>query len=217
MVRTTQSVRLVAWLLILLNLLMAYGCIWIFMRLAPVSGESNARNLRSLASCEEMLTAVAQNDAEAFSAALKSAGNNITEPEETPVLEQLILKEKAAFSGDQTARKEVIGAICSLSQINRAAMENSAKQVSSFGMAGAWSVVFMAIAMLLAELIFKNKLMKGIILPLQEIGEVVRANSKGDHMRRCSGTGFSSDIQHICSDLNDVLDQAMPNPFEEKK
>ena len=207
MVKTTQSVRFAIWLFIGLNLLMAYGCIWVFMRLAPVSGESNARNLRSLASCEEMLSALLREDAAAFARSLENARNNVTEKDETSSLEKIVTYKTAAFSGDKAARDNVLAAIMSLSEINRTAMEKAAREVSRFGMAGAWSVVFMALAMLVLLLLFKRHLLRNVLMPLQEIGEVLDASHKGDKMRRCSGTDLSGDIRHIYNDLNDTLDR----------
>ncbi len=207
MVKTTQSVRFAVWLLISLNLLMAYGSIWIFMRLAPVSGESNARNLRSLASCEKMLTALLKEDAAAFSNSLEEARNNVTEADETSALDMIGKHQTAAFSGDKAAKNTLLEAITQLSEINRSAMETAANKVIRFGTAGAWSAVFMALIMLFLMLIFKHRLMQNVLHPLQEIGDVLDANCKGDKMRRCSGTDLSGDIRHIYNDLNDTLDR----------
>lgn len=207
MVKTTQSVRFAVWLLICLNLLMAYGCIWIFMRIAPVSGESNTRNLRSQAACEEMLTALLHENIGNFELSLKKAGNNVTEAEENAALETISKQKDAAFSGDREARQQVIQALNKLSQINRTAMEDAALKVNRFGAAGSWSVVFMALTMLLLTLIFKRRLMRGVLYPLQEIGNVLESRRNGDLIRRCSGTDLTGDIQRIYNDLNDTLDR----------
>ena len=65
----------------------------------------------------------------------------------------------------------------------------------------------MALIMLFLMLIFKHRLMQNVLHPLQEIGDVLDANCKGDKMRRCSGIDLSGDIRHIYNDLNDTLDR----------
>ena len=49
-----QSVRLGAWLLILLNLLMALGAIWVLMRMTPAIEEILSRNGQSLEMVERL-------------------------------------------------------------------------------------------------------------------------------------------------------------------
>ena len=176
------------------------------MRLSPVSGESNARNLRSLAACEDMLSALLKEDAEAFTRSFKNAENNVTEGEETAALNTISHHSQEAFSGNKAARHQVITALNALSQINRNAMETAAAKVSRFGAAGAWSVVFMALTMLLLTLIFKHRLMRNVLFPLQEIDQVLECRRNGDLIRRCSGTDLTGDIKRIYNNLNDTLD-----------
>src|SRR5574344_369041 len=91
--KTGHSVRMAVWLLIGINLLMAYGCVWIFMRMAPVIVEINDRNLRSMGACEEMLEVLSSRDGAegyaVFQLALAKARNNVTEKDEAPALSRI--------------------------------------------------------------------------------------------------------------------------------
>ena len=59
-----QSVRAGAWLLILLNLLMALGAIWVLARMTPAIEEILSRNGQSLEACEEMFAVLAEAPAD---------------------------------------------------------------------------------------------------------------------------------------------------------
>lgn len=213
--KSGQSVRLGAWLLIALNLLMAYGCVWIFMRMAPVIGESNYRNLRSLAACEDMLIALSHQSEDekkvAFLQAFQRARSNITEAAEPSALELIQKNVDAAFDGDVKAREEVIAGIIALSCANRMAMEEAAHHGSQLGYGGAWGVVFMALWLCIAGFIFKRRLINGLVAPLEEIDDVLRVRRGGDLMRRCSGVDLSKDVERIFSGINDELDHADEN------
>jgi hypothetical protein len=101
-VKFAQSVKLGAWFLISLNLMMAFGSIWVFMRMAPAIEIIIEQNERSLEACEEMLSILvlvnpsskdtAQLESR-FLNALNRADKNITEKEE-PIAIDAILKIK---------------------------------------------------------------------------------------------------------------------------
>ena len=54
----SKSVKFGAWLLIALNLLMAFGSIWVFMRMSPAIETIIARNAVSFEATEDMLAAL---------------------------------------------------------------------------------------------------------------------------------------------------------------
>ena len=104
-----QSVRLGAWLLILLNLLMALGAIWVLMRMTPAIEEILSRNGQSLEACEEMFAVLAEAPAdpvggtgfrEGFSRALLRAEANVTEEGEPQAIEVIRRNYPAAFLGN---------------------------------------------------------------------------------------------------------------------
>ncbi len=214
--RIAQSVRIGVWLLIGLNLFMALGSIWIFMRMAPAIEVIIDRNERSLQACEEMLASLAMitNDKAAnevlkttFLNALKRAQNNITENEEPGALESIHVGFSDAFIENITARQKTVSAIILLGKINREAMIKADLRAKQFGYAGAWGIVFMAVGVFFAGILFKRSLSKSLIKPLEEIQAVVSARLNGDTLRRCTGSDLPRDFKTVFDGLNEVLDR----------
>ena len=188
--RIAQSVRMGAWLLIGLNLLMALGSIWIFMRMAPAIEVIIERNELSLEACEEMLASLAMIGQDAFTNraletdfenALHRAQNNITEKEEPAALESIKAAYANAFLGSKTAQQETVTAITLLGKINREAMIVADRRARQLGNGGAWGVVFMAVTVFFAGMLLKRTLTRDLVEPLEEIHTVISAHRTGDN------------------------------------
>ncbi len=214
--KIAQSVRLGAWLLIGFNLLMALGSIWIFMRMAPAIEIIIERNERSLEACEEMLASLAmithntQRDLmlkATFENAFKRAQSNITEKEEPAALETIKGDFAIAFLGDRTALHKTVSAIVLLGKINREAMIAEDHRAQQFGTAGAWGVVFMSVSVFFAGMLFKRRVSKNLVTPLEEIQNVLSAQRNGDTMRRCTGPHLPEDVKRVYRDVNELLDR----------
>ena len=214
--RLAQSVRLGAWLLIGLNLLMALGAIGILMRMAPAIAGIIERNERSLHACEEMLASLAFVGNESapddeqrtrFKAALKRAEQNVTEEGESAALKVIAAGSSAAFAGDLATRKQTVTAIVRLADINREAMNQAVKGARQFREGGIWAVVFMAICAYGAGLLFIRSLLRRVVKPMEEIHAVIFAYRQGDTMRRCSGADVSQDVRAVFHGINGILDQ----------
>lgn len=208
--QVTQSVRFGASILIVFNLLMSFACIWIFTRMAPVIDKINARNNRSLQACEEMLSALAEPPAplalQRFRIALNMASGNITETGEPLALRQIRANYEAAFRSDITARTATLEGINRISEANRLAMIKAADEARQLGYAGAWGVVFMAIILLFAGLVFKRRVVRNLAQPFEEIDAVIDARHSGDRLRRCTGAGLPRDVERIYSGINEIID-----------
>ncbi len=210
----SQSVRFGAWLLIVLNLLMAFGSIWIFMRMAPAIKVIIAQNEVSLESCEDMLAALAKAktsvadvaEIEAFREALGKAETNITETKEPAIINMISKYYQSAFKDDALARDRTITAIIELGKINRDAMRRADAMAQQLGYAGAWGVVFMATFSFMVGMIFLRSLRKNLIEPMHEIDTVVTAFRAGERMRRCSMKNPSRSTTQILSNVNELLD-----------
>lgn len=220
--RLAQTVRVGAWFLIGLNLLMALGSIWIFKRMAPAIEVIIQQNQRSLQAGEDMLASLAlvgdtmaENDAHcsAFKAALDRAKNNVTEAEEPKVLAQIEQIYVAACHGDLAARQQVVPSIIHFGNINRQAMLQADRRAQQLGYAGAWGVVFMAVCVFLAGIIFIRRLSRRVVTPLEEIYKVVAAYQNGDTMRRCVGSDLPPDVRGVYSSINDILDLCQGQSF----
>jgi hypothetical protein len=210
-----SHIRLGAFLLIGLNLLMAFGSIWIFTRMAPAIEIIIDQNERSLEACEKMLTALALNGSgetdknrllSLFVESLKTAQNNITELGEPEALDSITNNYRSAFAGDTAAAGTTISAINRLGEINREAMIRADKRARQLGNGGAWGVVFMASAVFLAGLFFVRILQRNVVRPLEEIYHVVTASQLGDTGRRCSEADIPKDIKTIFDGINGLLD-----------
>jgi hypothetical protein len=221
--RLAQSVRLGAWLLMGLTLLMALGAIGVFQRMAPAITVIIGRNDHSIQACEEMfvsLVPVGGNPAldevsqARFTAAFERAKNNVTEPDEPAALKVIGQSSTAAFLGDPDARRQTVAGILQLCSINREAMILADRRAQQLGEAGAWGIVFMAICVLLVGMVFIRRLERCVIHPLEEIHAVMTAQRSGETRRRCTGVDLPRDVQVMFDDINEMLDQcrAQPSP-----
>ena len=220
--KLAQLVWLGAWLLIGLNLLMAFGSIWVFMRMSPAIETIIDRNVTSLQTCEEMLASLVrvngnQSDTkllrDSFLAALNKAQHNITEEDEPDAIKSISQSYEKAFEGDVVEVKKTVNAVLRLGAINRAAMVAEARKARQFGNAGAWGIVFMATAVFLVGMLFIRRLKRNLINPLEEIHSVTAAIRNGDTMRRCTGTSLPKEISQVFSELNEILDKCSVKNF----
>ncbi len=220
--RLAKGFILGAWLIVFINLLMAFGAIGIFTRMTPAIADIISNNERSLQSCEQMLTALAQANLQqvkfaelhvSFKQALERALANITEKEETEALAAVKKYSEKYFAGDADSLSETISAILLLSQINRNAMIAADTRAQQMGRGGAWGIVFMAIFSLLAGLIFIVNLQNKLLQPLEEIKTVLQENQQGETLRRCSGISLSSDFKNLFEQINRALDKNINQNF----
>ncbi|MEW6710081.1 MAG: hypothetical protein AB1403_09695, partial [Candidatus Riflebacteria bacterium] len=99
-----------AWFLVGINLLLAFGAIWVLNRMSPAIKDIISNNERSLHACEEMLStmvfAQCRSDVDQlanFKSAFDRAKNNITEKEEPEILEIIKNHHDQAFAGTKEA------------------------------------------------------------------------------------------------------------------
>lgn len=220
--RLARGFILGAWLIVFINLLMAFGAIGVFTRMTPAIADIISNNERSLQSCEQMLTALALANSDrtrstelhtSFKQALERALANITEKEETEVLAAIQKHSEDFFAGNANALNQIVPAILLLSQINRNAMTDADTRAQQMGRGGAWGIVFMAIFSLLAGLVFIVNLQNKLLQPLEEIKIVLQANQQGETLRRCSGIALSSDFKDLYGQINRALDKNINQNF----
>lgn len=224
--RLAQTVRVGAWLLVGMNLLLALGSIGILLRMAPAITGIIDRNERSLSACEEMLAslALAGNEKAAdeavvvrFKAALKLAEKNVTEEGEGSALKVIAAMAPAAMTGDLAARTQTVSAIVRLGKINREAMSQAVMHARQFREAGIWGVVFMAICVFSVGLLFIRSLLRRLVKPMEELHAVITAYRKGDIMRRCSGNDMPQDVRVVFYGINDILDQGQAQNLSKRE
>jgi len=214
--RLAQAVRVGSWFLVGLNLLMAVGTIGILARMAPAIAVIIERNERSLKACEDMLALMAitasgtpfsREQAQGFQAAFDRARANVTEPQEPAILNRMEPILAPLFQGNAAIRREVVEAEIQLGKINRDAMTVADRRAQQFGRAGAWGVVFMALSVFLAGVVFIRSLTGRVVRPLEEIHTVIIAHRNGETRRRCTGADLSQDVAAVFTGINELLDQ----------
>lgn len=214
--RVAKAFSLGAWLIVSINLLMAFGAIGVFSRMTPAIDDIINKNGRSLIACEEMLTALVMSGQkeestakhrQKFIEALNRAISNVTEPEEPASIDNIKSHFEAAFTGDKNALKAVTDSILQLSAINRNAMTEADKKAQQLGRGGAWGIVFMAVFSFIAGIIFIQQLDRKLLKSLEEIKSVLIEHQAGEIRRRCAGANLPSDIRRIFSIINTLLDR----------
>ncbi|NLF96859.1 MAG: hypothetical protein GX569_08990 [Candidatus Riflebacteria bacterium] len=214
--RLARGLSLGAWLIVGINLLMAFGAIGIFMRMTPAIAEIISNNERSLQACEEMLTAIAlsankigniSEHQNSFKSALDRARNNVSEEEEPAMIEIISQNFEDAFAGKSNSVTLTTNAILELSRINRNAMMNADKRAQQLGRGGAWGIVFMAIFSFVTGIVFIQQMTKKLLQPLEEIKTVLIEHQSGETRRRCAGANLPTDIRGIFGIINRLLDR----------
>lgn len=203
------------WIIIGLNLIMAFGAIWLFQRMAPAIEIILDQNDKSLKSVESMLSSIATrnlteednkslND---FQLAYQSARGNITEIKEQYFLDTIERNYHAAFQGDPVALKITVESIRSLANLNRSAMIRADHRAQQLGNTGAWGIAFMSIFLFIVIMIFKRGLRNNLLLPMEEIYDVLEARQNGDYHRRFYYADMPFYIKKIFLGLNNILDK----------
>lgn len=219
--RLVQAVRVGAWFLVGLNLLMAIGAITILGRMTPAIAVIIERNERSLQACQDMLAVLAVNGGGAFTSeqqlrfrtAYTRAKTNITEAQEPAALERIESALPALFRGDVEARQHSVASIIDLATINRNAMVAADQRAQQLGHTGAWGVAFMAMTAFFSGVVFIRSLTRRVVKPLEEIHTVIIAHRNGETMRRCTGTDLAQDVRAVFTGINEFLDQYQGQEF----
>ncbi|MFP4520713.1 MAG: hypothetical protein ACLFQK_01075 [Fibrobacterota bacterium] len=214
--RTTRTALLGSWTLIILNILMAFGAIWVFSRMSPAIEKIIRQNEHSLHACEDMLANLAfassgeehrKKSRVSFEKALERASGNITEEGEYSKIKEISEYYLSAFEGNRKSIEKTVYSVKSLSQINRTAMKKADTNAQEFGNAGAWVIVFMASGTFIVGMIFLQNIGKNLINPLNEIHSVITEFNKGDTKRRCSYPDVPEETQLLFNEINKILDE----------
>lgn len=204
-----KIITLSVWLMIFFNLLLAFGSVWSFQRMNPEIKRIYERNVVSLRACEEMLMALADErlDRDKFRLALQTAENNITESGEREVLSRIHAAFEETRQGVSGLRPQIISDIIKLTDFNRQAIIQSALQAQKLRQAGAWGIVFMTLIFFTAAIFLEQRLRRTLLLPLQEISQVMEAYRQGDQFRRCNMLYANAEMKKLFTALNALLDR----------
>jgi hypothetical protein len=196
-----------------LQLATSLSAITLFGRMAPAIESIIEDNVVSLEAVEGMLEAVYApsefpNARRSFDEAYARARGNVTEKEETPVLERIGQLAPGAFGGDEVAVQRLAAELRDLGSINRKAMRDADEAAKNLGIAGAWVMVVLGAAGFVAGLSMLRRLRRRLLFPLREISSVLRAAAAGDRLRRCTARGAPpGDLAEIMYHINALLER----------
>lgn len=203
-------------MLALLNVMLAFGAIGLFMRMGPAIERILDENVASITAAEEVLAefavAPAELDATARArvhAAIERAAANVTEAEETAVIDAMRSQFDAAASGAGEARAELIRQTRALIGINRHAMTAVDNEARRLGAAGAWAAVFIGSLTFALSLLIVAQLRLRLVDPLLELHAVLTAARLGDRFRRCRAHVAPVELKQAAQALNTLLDERL--------
>lgn len=203
--------------LVLLNLLLAFGSIGLFVRMGPAIERILQENVYSIVATEEMLTVLAEFGGEPLPKgarallreSLQKARQNVTENEEEEVLESIERHLFAAMDGDSQARKTVIGELAQLIRINRDAMRRVDEKARRLGSAGAWAAVFIGFLSFVLSLFVVVRFQTRFVRPLVNLYEVLISVHQGNRLRRCHVGEAPREVVQVVHSVNELLDARM--------
>lgn len=203
--------------LVLINLVLAFGAIGLFVRMGPAIERILQENVYSIVAAEEMLAELAQAGSEPLSPeararvqhALGNAKRNVTEEEERPVVAAIERAMPSAMEGEPEGRRLAVGSVRQLIQINRDAMRNVDREARRLGAAGAWAAVFVGFLSFLLSVFVIVRLQKRFVRPLVELHQVLEGAREGDRLRRCRLTDAPTEVIQVTQAVNRLLDERL--------
>jgi hypothetical protein len=208
-------------LLLGLQLATSFASIGLLARTSPAVQEILAENVYSNEAAEQMLEALVLHEAgpegdhrAEFAAALQRARNNVTEPEEVPVIEAIGVLGERVFAGDREAVTGTIASLRDLVQINRRAMQRANERAQRLGTTGAWAAVVLSLIALLVSALVVKRTLVAVIEPVEELEDALVAYRSGDAFRRCQGRAASAEMRRVLGTINVLLERAHRGPDE---
>jgi len=217
-------------IMIAMLLVMTLNAVLLASRMGPAIAEILDDNVTSIRGAVTVIELAARAPirppeervaaATATATAIEALRVNVTEAEETPVIELLAADAPRAANGELAALDPTLTAATSLVDINISAMERLGAEAQRLGAANAWAAVFAGVIAFLISRVIGRRLRGRIIAPIAELHEVLDRAHHGDHLRRCEAAGAAAELQQIMRDVNRLLDdrllreRAAPPPSE---
>lgn len=200
-------------ILLLQVLLSALGIV-LLTRMGPAIEHILQDNVFSSLAVEEMLAILAEpNVAESeashqrFEDALRRAQDNVTEADETPLVEAVSAGRAQALAGDPMARRDVIAALRALARVNHDSMARADRRARRLGTAGAWAAAMLgALALALGIMVYRRLRLR-LELPVEILRHTLERVREGDLRARCVVSAGPVEVRQIARDLNAVLDR----------
>lgn len=207
--------RTVFALIIALQLATSFGAIALLTRMGPAIATVAEENVESLTAVERMAIALASRQTDdgrqsAFESALQRSSDNITEAEESPLIESIRADYATALAGDEAARERVLQNLTLLAEVNRTALHEADRNAQRLAEAGAWAAVILAVTAFVFIRYVANRVDRLFVGPIVEIANTLEAAGNGDIYRRSSSRSDSHEIESIVEGVNALLDKRTP-------
>jgi hypothetical protein len=218
MTSVKRELQLGIGILIVTQVLLAFGAIGLLSRMAPAIDRILQENVYSIQAAEDMMVAVALSADEGvedrdlegrFFGALERARSNVTLSEEPAILDRIEGGYRRLLADPSNSRESTIRALEELVAMNRGAMQETRDRASRLSEAGAWSVVLMAIFGFAAAVVVVIRTRRNIVEPLSEVHSVLLAHDEGDVFRRCQFRDSSAEVRELMVTVNDLLDRVL--------
>lgn len=205
-------------ILLLQVLLSALGIV-LLTRMGPAIEHILQDNVFSSLAVEEMLSILAEPDVATnedsqrrFEEALTRARENVTEPEERPLIATIARGKAGALAGEPSARRDVIAALRQLAQVNHDSMARADRGARRLGTAGAWAAAMLgALALGLGVMVYRRLRLR-LELPVEILRQTLERIRNGDARARCVVGPGPTELRQIARDLNAILDRGVGDP-----
>ncbi len=212
--RIRTEVLLGVSILVLLQVLTAFGAIGLLSRMSPAVERILEENVFSNQAADEILAMLALSESdplpaspERFQDALQRLRRNVTEAAEIPVIETIRESWNRAAAGDREARKVAVDSLLKLVAINQDAMRVADEEAKRLGSAGAWAAVFLALAGFAVSVLVVLRLRQRVLAPLEDLSSTLEAARHGNHHRRCHHWRAPAEVRTALSEVNKLLDR----------
>lgn len=203
--------------LVALNIVLAFGCIGLFVRMGPAIERILQENVYSIVAAEGILSELAEagdtpldpGAKERVQQALQDAKRNVTEDAEETAITMLEQVLPAAMEGDRAARRQATEEVRSIISINRGAMRNVDRDARRLGSAGAWAAVFVGFLSFLLSIFVVLRLKKRFVRPLVDLYEVLEEAREGEGLRRCRLSDSPREVLQVMESVNKLLDERL--------
>lgn len=201
--------------LVLLNVLLAFGAVGLFARMGPAIDEILRANVYSMAAAEDALVVLAEVDGDPVAAegratieeALARLHSNVTEADEAPALAALQAALPEALAAPGPARAAVVRELDHLMTINREAMTRADADARRLGRAGAWASALLGALAFAVSLLVLQRARARLIAPIVELDEVVAEIRGGQVLRRGRLREAPAELVRVVSGVNELLDE----------
>jgi nitrogen fixation/metabolism regulation signal transduction histidine kinase len=204
--------------IVVLNLLLAFGAIGLFVRMGPAISRILEDNVVSVVAAEELLAELAAAGTEPLAAdareraalSLAKARNNVTEEAERPVLGSIEQRLEPALDGVPEARRLLVDDLRQLIVINRDSMHGVDEEARRLGRSGAWSAVLIGFLSFMSSLLVAVRLQRRFVRPLVDLHDVLESSRQGNAHRRCRLSDAPREVVQVAQAVNQLLDERSP-------